>query len=570
MPEISPAYQINCKAAENGNLILSQFADICENPRKATEELLLKILKDNAETEYGKKYHFADIHSLEEYSRTVPVITYDDISDDIERMKEGEKNVLTAYPFAHMNETSGTTGKRKAVPLTSEQEKIHMKYGNQIFSGILDKALGDDWKYGRTYCNVQGNHVKLNSGITLGSASSIMAEACKGGLEPYSSMLKSIFTSPPEAMTPAIGKDTTYLHIRFAMSDKNITGILAGFITTVCTHMTYIRKHYELLIDDIEKGTIDPSVEMPEELRESLQKKLIPMPERAAELREIFRNGADFPFMTAIWPKLQYCTSVGGDGFSVYDEMLKREFSGGKIHRLYTGITASEGLWSAPVALDDLRSVIVPDSAVMEFLPVEAGDDFSKIRQIDELEVGKTYEFIITNLNGFYRYRMSDAVRVVDFWHKTPMVQFMYRVNKTINLACEKTTEAALRITAEKTAERLGFNLIDYEVYPDTSSFPPKYVFLIEAEENITSRISQKELEKVVLEELCKANGEFETVYEDAEIQAPECWFEWPQTQLLYLDREVYKGANASQLKPVHVISNENQRKFFMALRNPW
>ena len=34
---------------------------------------------------------------------------------------------------------------------------------------------------------------------------------------------------------------------------------------------------------------------------------------------------------------------------------------------------------------------------------------------------------VVSTLSGFYRYRFGDVVKVVDFHHKTPVVEFMYR-----------------------------------------------------------------------------------------------------------------------------------------------
>ncbi len=42
------------------------------------EKLLLRILEQNKDTEYGRKYGFANIHSIEEYQKKVPVSVYDD------------------------------------------------------------------------------------------------------------------------------------------------------------------------------------------------------------------------------------------------------------------------------------------------------------------------------------------------------------------------------------------------------------------------------------------------------------------------------------------------------------
>ena len=46
---------------------------------------------------------------------------------------------------------------------------------------------------------------------------------------------------------------------------------------------------------------------------------------------------------------------------------------------------------------------------------------------IDEVEVGKRYEVVLTTESGFYRYRVGDVVEVVDFHHNCPVVQVKYR-----------------------------------------------------------------------------------------------------------------------------------------------
>ena len=59
-----------------------------------TTELLMKLLNDNKDTEYGKKYDFANIHSVEDYQKKVPVVVYDDLAPYLERMMDGEKICL--------------------------------------------------------------------------------------------------------------------------------------------------------------------------------------------------------------------------------------------------------------------------------------------------------------------------------------------------------------------------------------------------------------------------------------------------------------------------------------------
>jgi hypothetical protein len=245
--------------------------------------------------------------------------------------------------------------------------------------------------------------------------------------------------------------------------------------------------------------------------------------------------------------------------------MIKEHFTGGGVKNIYSGITASEGLWSVPAGVDDFDSILVPSAAFLEFLPVEAGDDFSKCVTMDQLEEGKIYELIVTNLSGFWRYRMSDAVKVTGFYNKTPKVQFMYRVNRTINLAEEKTTEKALQIAVEKTCKEMGIDLADFSVYPNTDVTPNRYDFLIEPVFEV-SHFDMKALQECMFKNLCEANPVYRDCYDDHWLDMPEVFFLQPQTSLLYRDMMVFRGASLNQLKPVRVIMNERQRKFFFAL----
>ena len=123
-------------------------------------------------------------------------------------------------------------------------------------------------------------------------------------------------------------------------------------------------------------------------------------------------QGFEEPIVPKLWPHAQFLTGVGSGGFKVYADKIKEKYMGEKIARYFTGINASEGMISVPYRLNDEKSVPVPDSMFYEFLPTDADDDFSKIVTIDQLETGKEYEVIVTNLSGFYRYRMRDAVKI--------------------------------------------------------------------------------------------------------------------------------------------------------------
>ena len=91
------------------------------NARAKNEKLLFRILDSNRDTEYGKRYHFDRIHSIEDYKRLVPLSSYDDYAPYIERMvNQGEKGLITTYPIVQYAETSGSIGVPKKIPVSKQ------------------------------------------------------------------------------------------------------------------------------------------------------------------------------------------------------------------------------------------------------------------------------------------------------------------------------------------------------------------------------------------------------------------------------------------------------------------
>lgn len=115
---LSPVGKIKLEEASDGYTIYKEFEQMLKgDPAKRNEAFLMQLLQDNKDTEYGKKYNFANIHSIEDYQKKVPVTRYDDYAEYILRMTEnGESNLICAYPVNHYNKSSGTMGNPKKSP----------------------------------------------------------------------------------------------------------------------------------------------------------------------------------------------------------------------------------------------------------------------------------------------------------------------------------------------------------------------------------------------------------------------------------------------------------------------
>jgi len=106
------------------------------------EEVLLHILRRNAETDFGRAHGFASTRSAREYQQRVPVRTFDEyteLHEQVERCRisrpEASAPLLTSSPITHYESTSGSSGASKRIPYTRE---LRAEMGRAIAPWIVD------------------------------------------------------------------------------------------------------------------------------------------------------------------------------------------------------------------------------------------------------------------------------------------------------------------------------------------------------------------------------------------------------------------------------------------------
>lgn len=545
------------QSVELGTKLLGGFELMTKNPMAVQTKLLMELLQENKDTEYGKKYGFADITSIEEFQERVPLTTYADYEDYIFRMThDGERNLICDSDPVWYNKTSGTVGVPKRIPYTQRTKDWFHRYNFVYQSGMLQRKLGESYFGGRVLNLIRcgGSIVRLPDGVPFGPIS-------EAGMRVYLERWNHIFPTPKESVFAGKGIDVRYLNARYSLSDRELNNIVCTFTGFLLDFCRYIEKNWEMLVADIENGTINEQVELPAETREALSAQLEPMPERAAELRAIFEQGFDTPFMPKVWPFLRYVAGGASAGFARYTNEVRDRYLGHDIDFYYRGISASEGVFTVPVGIAEHASSLIPDSLFYEFIPEDEPD--AKPVTMDKLEVGKRYELVISNHSGFYRYRMKDVLLVVGYHNATPMVEFQYRIDKTVSLMGEKTTELALRVAAEKTAEDCGFMLVDSSVYPDSEAL--QYVYVMEID-RVPQDLTEEEVYASLTKNLAEVNPSYGDKVKDGLINPVKILFSQPETYVLYKDTMLLKGNSIAQLKPVTVIGNEMQKRFFLTL----
>ena len=89
-----PAYENEAKA-------LQFIEEMTRNADAVQERVLSEILSRNAQTEYLKRFELSGATDRETFKSKIPVITYDDVKPDIQRIANGDFSpILSTHPIS--------------------------------------------------------------------------------------------------------------------------------------------------------------------------------------------------------------------------------------------------------------------------------------------------------------------------------------------------------------------------------------------------------------------------------------------------------------------------------------
>lgn len=103
MPEAPKEQQkaTDYSVAENNKKTLEFIEDVTKKPDDVQNTVLAEILSKNAHVEYLKRHGLNGITDREIFKKVIPVITYEDIQPEINRIANGEKShILCSQPIS--------------------------------------------------------------------------------------------------------------------------------------------------------------------------------------------------------------------------------------------------------------------------------------------------------------------------------------------------------------------------------------------------------------------------------------------------------------------------------------
>lgn len=548
--------------ARLGQEALERLRVTKENVSQVQEGVLFDLLERNKSTLYGKKYRFAEIGQIEEFQENVPVSSYKNYEEYIKNVIQGEKNILTEEEPVYFCISSGTTGEAKYLPLTKTDLEIQYIYAYGIIYGMVMeyyRALPEKEIFGSIFqigefAKTYMENGKMN-GIRSGSLYQWLDR--EGGFD------ASDYCVPKEVLFPETLEDLLYVKVRFALAQPGLRAIHGVFINRVAGVMDYIYQNWELLLQDMEQGSVDEKIDLADRWKHYVIQKLPPDPLRAQQLRKLPYENLRQGMIGKIWPEVKYVLAIGGSTFSYYTNKVKEYVGAIPIH--YFAYAASEGIFGIARKINEPDAYILfPEAGFFEFIPLSASESGEIIRPklLWQLCKGEKYELLFTNHSGLYRYRMKDVIEVVDWYGKAPVVKFCYRLNQMINLAGEKSNLEQLEEAVKCFAQKAGIIVKGYCVQEDVSGILPRYLFYMECRGKTDVNV-----EEILEDCLCSANYEYKCCRKMREIGPLQIAFLRKGSFKRYEQKLSEKGRVMGQNKLLHFLDTEEKRQFFASER---
>lgn len=318
-------------------------------------EQLTRLLRHLSQTEYGRKCGINGSESIESFQAKVPVVTYEQFSENIARTKSGEQGIIWDSKIDLFAKSSGTTdAKSKYIPVSREGLKdshlrgprdvltifVHNNPESKIFEGKI-LTLGGSKRIERE-----------GEGAFTGDLSAILIDNTPAFAE--------LFRLPSRSTALIADFDRKVEMICKECTDSNVT----AFAGVPSWNLVLMRR---ILDYTGKKNLLD------------------------------------------VWPNLELFMH-GGVSFAPYRDQYRNIIPSDTMKYMDT-YNASEGFFSiADDPSKDDMLLMLDYGEFYEFLPVEHLGDTSKAIPLEDVRCGVNYALIISSSNGLWRYMIGDTV----------------------------------------------------------------------------------------------------------------------------------------------------------------
>jgi hypothetical protein len=326
------------------------------HPLEAQREVLQDLVTSAQYTEFGRKYNFNKLFSLKAFKEAVPIHEYEDLKPYVERIMNGEQQILWNTPVNWFAKSSGTTSdKSKFIPVSQESlEDNHFKAAKDVLTLYYNFYPESDLLTGKGLV-IGGSHTihRFNDETHYGDLSAVLLQN-----------------------SPFWGSWIRTPELSIALMDEWESKIEKLAQNTILENVTSI------------SGVPTWTLVLFQRILEITGKK---------NIREV-------------WPQLEVYMH-GGVSFVPYKEQF-RKLIGADIHYLEM-YNASEGFFAAQDQPGEEGMLLFLDHGIFyEFMPVEEyGKTHPQTIGLDAVEIGRHYAPVISTNGGLWRYLIGDTIQ---------------------------------------------------------------------------------------------------------------------------------------------------------------
>lgn len=335
---------------------LHQIDRFRRRPEEAQQRVLRDLIRQAAETEWGRTYNYDSLNRYSRFAQTVPLQSYEMAQPWIDRARNGEKNILWPGSTLWFAKSSGTTNdKSKFIPVTAKGlTENHYRGGEDVLALYLDQNRNSRLFSGKTMTLGGSHRIDADhAGSHYGDLSAIMIQNLKDWATWFRTPSKEIALIPEwekklEAITRAVLKERV---TAFAGVPSWNLNLLKHLLT--------------------QTG------------KQSIQE---------------------------IWPEMELFIH-GGVSFEPYRAQYQRLFPLPGMHYMET-YNASEGFFALQDNLSEPDMLLMLDIGVFyEFIPLDQVDQQNPtVIPIWGVEPNVSYALVISTNSGLWRYQIGDTV----------------------------------------------------------------------------------------------------------------------------------------------------------------
>ncbi|EPS58144.1 hypothetical protein M569_16672, partial [Genlisea aurea] len=466
--------------------VIHEFEELSRDAWRVQRETLKKILDENGETEYLKRWGLNGSTDAGVFRERVPIVSHQDLEPHIQRIADGTNpRLFTRKPITTISLSSGTTqGKPKFVPFNDDLMEATMQiYKTSFAFRNREYPISNGKSLQFIYSSKQ---FKTKGGLTAGTATTNVYRSLQ--FKKTMAAMQTPCCTPDEVIFGPDFNQSLYCHLLCGLLFREEVQVVSStFAHSIVHAFRTLEQVWEELVSDVRDGSLSGRITVPS-IRTAMAKLMKPDPEAADAIRDGLSKLSNwYGVIEELFPNAKYVYGIMTGSMEPYLKKL-RHYAGG-LPLLSADYGSSEGWIGANVnprsPPEEAAFAVLPNIGFFEFIPVSDNDAEKHAVGVNGVKVGEEYEIIITTFGGLYRYRLGDVVKVKGFHNTTPELQFVCRRNLLLTVNIDKNTEKDLQLAVESAAKKLSpsphkLELVDFTSRVDSSREPGHYVIFWE------------------------------------------------------------------------------------------